>query len=100
MRRSIGMALAVIALQSACGTGPAGFGALGYYQVAGVEDDDMLKMRRGPGTGFKVMLGLPNGTALRVNSCQQTGGTRWCEVSLKQASNIKGHVSWAYLEKM
>ncbi|MEY8827183.1 SH3 domain-containing protein [Sedimentitalea sp. XS_ASV28] len=72
----------------------------GLHEVVGVEDDDMLKMRAGPGTGYKIMLGLPNGTVLRLHGCDQTGGTRWCKVSLKQARGLKGYVSWAYLRKL
>ncbi|MCA0873724.1 SH3 domain-containing protein [Seohaeicola saemankumensis] len=71
-----------------------------YYEVGGVEADDMLKLRAGPGVGFKVIVGLPNGTVLRVYSCEQTGGTRWCKVALKQAPGLKGYVSWAYLREM
>lgn len=78
---------------------PAYAGPSGYYEVWGVDDDDMLKMRGGPGIGFRVILGLPNGTLLRIYSCEQTGGTRWCKVSLKQARGVKGYVSWAYLRE-
>ncbi|WP_367180566.1 SH3 domain-containing protein [uncultured Ruegeria sp.] len=59
----------------------------------------MLKLRAGPGIGFNVIAGLPNGTALRVHSCEQTGSTRWCRVSLQRARGLKGYVSWAYLRK-
>ena len=52
------------------------------------------------GTGFIVIVGLPNATVLRVRSCQQTGGTRWCKVSLDRAPGLKGYVSWAYLRKL
>jgi uncharacterized protein YraI len=71
----------------------------GDYEVIAVEDGDMLKLRAGPGIGYKVIAGLPNGTGLRVRSCQQTGGTSWCSVSLKRAFRLKGHVSRAYLRK-
>ncbi len=74
--------------------------SLGWYEVFGVEDGDMLKLRAGPGIGFNVIVGLPNGTALRVHSCEQTGGTRWCRVSLERARGLKGYVSWAYLQKI
>lgn len=79
---------------------PAVAASFGDYEVFGVEDEDMLKLRAGPGIGYNVIVGLPNGTNLRVHSCQQTGGTRWCIVSLKKAPRLKGHVSWAYLRKM
>jgi uncharacterized protein YraI len=71
----------------------------GDYEVIAVEDGNMLKLRAGPGIGYKVIVGLPNGTALRVHSCQQTGATSWCSVSLKRALRLKGHVSGAYLRK-
>jgi len=99
MRKAIFVALSVLALGTIIRADPAAAASLGYYEVHGVEDDDMLKMRAGPGIGYKVILGLPNGTVLRVQDCQQTGGTRWCRVTLKQARGLKGHVSWAYLRK-
>jgi uncharacterized protein YraI len=71
----------------------------GKFEVVGVEDGDMLKLRAGPGIGYKVIIGLPNGTALKVYSCQQTGGTAWCSVSLQKARSLKGHVSRAYLQR-
>ncbi len=73
--------------------------SLGRYVVFGVEGEDMLKMRAGPGTGYNVIVGLPNGTVLRVHSCEQTGSTRWCSVSLDRARSLRGYVSWAYLKK-
>ncbi len=85
---------AIVAAQSATAA------SLGQYEVFGVEDGDMLKLRAGPGIGFNVIVGLPNGTALRVHSCEQTGGTRWCRVSLQRARGLKGFVSWAYLRKL
>lgn len=99
MRKALLTALAAIVLGSAVGPAPAAAGSLGRFEVFGVEGDDMLKMRSGPGVGYKVVLGLPNGTLLRVNSCQQTGSTRWCSVVLDRARNLRGYVSWAYLRK-
>jgi len=97
MRRAILAALAAVALATLPGVG---FAEAGYYQVVGVEADDMLKMRAGPGIGYRVILGLPNGTVLRVQSCEQTGSTRWCKVSLKQSRAVKGYVSWTYLQEI
>ncbi|AUC53721.1 peptide-binding protein [Sagittula sp. P11] len=70
------------------------------YEVFGVEGDDMLKMREGPGTGYVVIVGLPNGTVVRVLDCQRTGATKWCEVGLDRAMGLRGFVSEAYLRKM
>ncbi|WP_339771659.1 SH3 domain-containing protein [uncultured Pseudosulfitobacter sp.] len=99
MRKAILLAVASAMLATLIPAGSAVAAPFGYYEVTGVDDDDMLKMRAGPGIGYKVILGLPNGTVLRVHNCTQTGGTRWCEVSLKGARSVKGHVSWAYLRE-
>ncbi|MGY9048999.1 hypothetical protein P775_13285 [Puniceibacterium antarcticum] len=100
MRRAIFVALAAVALGTAFGAKPAAAAWLGRFEVFGVEGEDMLKMRGGPGTGYSVIVGLPNGSVLRVYSCQQTGSTRWCSVALDRARGLKGYVSWAYLRKL
>ena len=79
---------------------PAMAASLGQFEVHGVEADDFLKMRTGPGTDYGVVLGLPNGTVLHVYDCTQTGSTRWCRVALDKGRAIKGWVSWAYLRKL
>nr|WP_170561333.1 SH3 domain-containing protein [Ruegeria atlantica] len=99
MRSAKVLPLAALLMAAIVNTESAAAASLGQYEVFGVEDGDMLKMRAGPGTGFNVIVGLPNGTALRVHTCEQTGGTRWCRVSLKRARGLKGYVSWAYLRK-
>ena len=76
------------------GADPAEANSGGYYEVVGVKGDDMLKLRAGPGTGYNVIVGLPNGTVLRIHSCEQIGSNEWCKVSLKQARKLKGYVSW------
>lgn len=100
MRRALIIGVASLFAGALLGMTPADAASLGRYEVHGVAKDDMLKMRAGPGTGYDVIVGLPNGTVLRVHSCQQTGGTRWCEVSLDRARGLRGHVSWAYLRKL
>jgi hypothetical protein len=100
MRNAILAALTTVTLSACAGEEPVAFASLGRYEVFGVEGDDMLKMRAGPGIGYVVTLGLPNGTGLWVYDCQPTGGTRWCSVSLEEARAINGHVSWAYLRRM
>jgi uncharacterized protein YraI len=71
-----------------------------FSMVAGVEADDMLKLRAGPGVGYRIIVGLPNGTVLRVYDCQQTGSTRWCKVAMKQARGLTGYVNATYLQEM
>lgn len=89
------LAAAILGVLSACV--PSNEGLDQYYMVSGVEADDMLKLRAGPSIGYRVILGIPNDTVLRVYSCEQTGGTRWCKVSLKKSPAVTGYVSWAYL---
>ncbi|WP_108257640.1 SH3 domain-containing protein [Mangrovicoccus ximenensis] len=99
MRRAILAALAAIVAGSAL-PGPAAAEERGRYEVYGVEGEDMLKMRAGPGTGYNIIVGLPNGTVLRMGTCEQTGPTRWCQVTLDRARGLKGYVSRAYIRKL
>jgi len=72
----------------------------GYYEVVGVEPEDMLKMRAGPGTGYRIVVGLPNGTVVFLQGCERSGNTSWCRVALREARGLKGYVSAAYLRKL
>ena len=72
----------------------------GRYVVQGVEDDDMLKLRAGPGTGYIAVLGLPNGTEVYVDSCEPNGNTPWCRVTLDGGQGVTGYASKAYLSKL
>lgn len=71
-----------------------------FSKVAGVEAGDMLKLRAGPGVGFRVIVGLPNGTVLRVYDCEMAGSTRWCKVALAEVRSLKGYVNATYLQDM
>lgn len=59
--------------------------------------DDLLKLRAGPGLGFKVVLGLPDGTELIRRDCVTELGQEWCRVSLPSAPGVSGYVSADYL---
>ena len=100
MRKAILATIAAAVLATVSGITPATAGPLGRHEVYGVEGDDMLKMRAGPGVGYVVIVGLPNGTVVRVISCEQSGSTRWCSVSLDRARGLKGYVSASYLRKL
>lgn len=100
MNKTIFAILTATALAVAFSAAPVKAEPKGYYEVTGVEDEDMLKMRAGPGIGYRIVVGLPNGTILWVQSCERSGNTSWCRVSLKQARGLKGYVSSAYLRKM
>ena len=59
--------------------------------------DDLLKLREGPGLGFRVILGLPDGTEVIRRDCVTEQSRSWCRVSLAKAPGITGYVSADYL---
>ncbi len=59
--------------------------------------DDLLKLRAGPGLGYKVRLGLPDGTKLIRRGCVTEVGQLWCRVALADAPSVTGFVSADYL---
>jgi uncharacterized protein YraI len=65
--------------------------------VKGTGPDELLKLRSGPGLGFGVILGLPDGTVLDRRDCVTEVGQLWCRVSLADAPGITGYVSADYL---
>ena len=71
------------------------FGERDFVQGAG--PDEMLKLRAGPGLGFRVVLGLPDGTRLIRRDCITEANQLWCQVSLANAPRITGYVSADYL---
>jgi uncharacterized protein YraI len=97
MRKAIFFAFTAAVLGGLAACVPTDEASNKYYMVAGVEAGDMLKLRAGPGIGYRVILGIPNGTVLRIYDCEQTGGTRWCKASVKESHSVTGYVSWAYL---
>ena len=68
-----------------------------HTSVVGTGPDELLKLRAGPGLGWSVVLGLPEGTMLNRQDCVTEIGQRWCRVSLEAAPQITGFVSADYL---
>ncbi len=60
-------------------------------------EGELLKLRAGPGLGYRIILGLPDGTRLQKGSCTTEVGQLWCQVSLADAPQIKGYVAADYL---
>jgi uncharacterized protein YraI len=90
------LALLLAAPLAACGTGPApGIG--GDRVVVAGAGEDLLKLRAGPGLGYEVLLGLPDGTALLRRDCVTELGQTWCRVALSGAPGVTGHVAADYL---
>ncbi|KEP70723.1 SH3 domain-containing protein [Thioclava sp. BHET1] len=90
---------ALVALTAVTLALPAQAGWRDTYEVYGVHGEDMLKLRMGPGVGYNVIVGLPNGTEVLVKSCERIGNTRWCKVALKAAQGLTGYASDSYLRK-
>lgn len=59
--------------------------------------NELLKLRAGPGLGFKVIVGLPDGTEVIRRDCVTEVGQLWCRVTLADAPNLTGYVSADYL---
>ena len=91
MIRSISCALLALTLAACAGVGT------DRVVVDRVGPDDLLKLRSGPGLGFGIIVGLPDGTALNQYGCVTEVGQRWCEVSLARAPGLRGYVSADYL---
>ena len=65
--------------------------------VKGAGPTELLKLRAGPGLGYKVLLGIPDGTPLTRRDCVTEVGQLWCWVSLASAPGVSGYVSADYL---
>ena len=91
MRRPIIATILTLLLTSGCGA----FGD--RTVVTGAGPDELLKLRAGPGLGFNVVLGLPDGTELIRRDCVTEVGQLWCRVSLDVSPGITGYVSEDYL---
>lgn len=77
-----------------------GCGGLGNPTVVeGAGPDELLKLRAGPGLGYSVILGLPDGTRLIRRDCVTEIGQLWCRVSLADAPDVTGYVSEDYLSE-
>ena len=96
-RKALGSALTVAALMFSVAAPAHAWSKL--YEVYGVDEGDMLKMRAGPETGYRVLVGLPNGTVVRVSKCESSGAVQWCKVTLKEFRGLTGWVSKSYLRE-
>lgn len=85
---------ALITLTMIAGCGPL---AGGRTVVRGAGPDEMLKLRAGPGLGFRVIVGLPDGTELIRRDCVTEASQLWCRVSLTDAPAVSGYVSADYI---
>ena len=94
MVRTACIALCAALFVAGCGATTTG-GGRAVVNVS--ESDEFLKLRAGPGLGFRVILGLPDGTEVNRGACTTEMGQEWCRVSLVRAPGVSGHVAADYL---
>ena len=92
MRRAAFPTLLTFVLLAGCAGGDAG-----RALVEGAGPDEFVKLRAGPGLGYSIILGLPDGTPLLRRDCVTELGQLWCKVALSTAPRITGYVSADYL---
>ena len=90
-------ALSAILFLAACAGSPVGQGGPTSRAIVEGAGDELLKLRSGPGLGYKIILGLPDGTILTRRGCVTEVGQLWCRVTLNGAPGISGYVSADYL---
>ncbi|NVO28950.1 SH3 domain-containing protein [Donghicola sp. C2-DW-16] len=91
LRNTVFILMSLMALAS-CGSP-----MYGRTVVQGAGPDELLKLRAGPGLGFRIVMGLPDGTELIRHDCVSEIGQLWCKVSLAKAPQITGYVSADYI---
>ncbi|WP_238368635.1 SH3 domain-containing protein [Mesobacterium pallidum] len=96
MIRPIGIALSALVLVAGCSAAQSVTGTRTTVQRVG--EGDMLKLRAGPGLGYRVLLGLPDGTELVRHDCVTEIGQAWCKVSLAGAPGVTGYVAGDYID--
>lgn len=69
----------------------------GLAQVTGIRGNDVLNVRSGPGTNFRVIGALSNGTQVRQLECQNVASSRWCHIEMMTDMRERGWVNARYL---
>lgn len=66
-------------------------------QVTGLRGNDLLNVRNGPGTTFRITGALANGDNVRRLECQNVGSSRWCQIEMMTDMRERGWVNARYL---
>jgi hypothetical protein len=65
--------------------------------VSGVPADDILNVRSGPGTNYRIVGALGNGSRVHKLRCERHGNSRWCEIEMMTDMRERGWVNARYL---
>lgn len=80
---------------------PGGGGAPGggsdIVRVTGISANDVLNVRSGPGTNYRIIGALGNGDQVRRLRCETPARTTWCEIEMLTDMRERGWVSARYL---
>ena len=66
-------------------------------RVTGLSANDVLNVRSGPGTSYRIIGALGNGDRVRRLRCETPGSTTWCEIEMLTDMRERGWVSARYL---
>ena len=67
-------------------------------RVTGVSSGDLLNVRNGPGTNYRIVGKLGNGDRVRRLNCQRQSNSRWCEIEMMTDMRERGWVNARYLQ--
>ncbi|NDV00440.1 SH3 domain-containing protein [Pseudoroseicyclus tamaricis] len=92
MRHRTASLLMILLSVAACAAPPAQRAV-----VMNTGEEELLNMRAGPGLGYAVILGIPEGTQVIRRDCITEVGQLWCRVTPVSGPNVTGYVSADYL---
>ncbi|MFZ7093876.1 SH3 domain-containing protein, partial [Primorskyibacter sp. 2E233] len=72
-------------------------GSSNVVGVTGVASNDVLNVRGGPGTKYKIVGALANGDQVRKLRCEKHGSSTWCEIEMMTDMHERGWVNARYL---
>ena len=70
-----------------------------FWVVSGVSSNDRLNVRTRPSTGSDIVGRVRNGTVMRNLGCERNNGSRWCKVSVRGNSSVRGWVNGRFLQE-
>ncbi|MGL4525986.1 MAG: SH3 domain-containing protein [Aestuariivirga sp.] len=70
-----------------------------FWVVSGVSSNDRLNIRTGPSANAGIVGRVRNGTVMRNLGCERSNGSRWCRVSVRGESSLRGWVNGRFLQE-